>query len=101
MAITQIEFGKQLRPTTVDVVKKINETITAVNNLDASKLEQLINDVNSLKQSTTATDKKVQEHTTKIETLQTTQQQHTTDIDKVKVTLYTPLTDPDTDPSTK
>lgn len=101
MAIAQIEFGKQLRPTTVEVVKKINETITVVNSLDASKLTQLISDVNALKQSTVATDKKVQEHTTNIESLQTTQQQHTVDIDKVKVTLYTPLTDPDTDQSNK
>ena len=101
MDIAQIEFGKNLRPTTVELVKKVNETIAAVNNLNASELEQLINDVNALKQSTDITDKKVQEHTTKIDALQTTQQLHTADIDKVKVTLYTPLADPDTDPSNK
>lgn len=101
MAITQIEFGKNLRPTTVDLVKKVNETITAINNLNPSAMEQLITDVNTLKQSTAATDKKVQANTANITSLQTTQQQHTTDIDKMKVTLYTPLADPDTDPSNK
>ena len=101
MAIAQIEFGKSLRPTTVDLVKKVNETIAAVNNLDASKLTQLISDVDALKQSTTATDKKVQTNTANITSLQTTQQEHTTDIDKMKVTLYTPLSNPDTDPSNK
>lgn len=101
MAITQIEFGKNLRPTTVDLVKKVNETITAINNLNPSAMKQLITDVNTLKQSTAATDKKVQANTANITSLQTTQQQHTTDIDKMKVTLYTPLADPDTDPSNK
>ena len=99
MAITQIEFGKKLRPTTVDLVKKVNETIAAVNNLDPSEIEQLITDVNNLKQTMNATNEKVQTNTTNISSLQSKQQQHTTDIDKMKVTLYTPLAETDTDPS--
>ena len=31
MAITALEFGKTLRPTTVELVTKLNETIAAVN----------------------------------------------------------------------
>lgn len=101
MAIAQIEFGKNLRPTTVDLVKKVNETITAVNGLNPTEIEQLITDVNTLKQSTSETDKKVQENKTNIASLQATQQKHTTDIDKMKVTLYTPLSETDTDPSSR
>lgn len=97
MAIAQIEFGKNLRPTTVELVKKVNETIAAINNFDPSAVEQLITDVNTLKQSTAATDKKVQQNTTNITSLQTKQLEHTTDIDKMKVTLYTPLTDTETE----
>lgn len=101
MAIAQIEFGKNLRPTTVELVKKVNETITAINSLDPSLVEQLITDVNTLKQSTAATDKKVQANTTNITSLQATQQEHTTDIDKMKVTLYTPLAEADTDKASR
>lgn len=101
MSITQIEFGKNLRPTTVDLVKKVNETITAINTLNPSAVGQLIKDVNTLKQSAAATEKNVQANKTNIASLQATQGQHTRDIDKMKVTLYTPLSETDTDPSSR
>nr|DAJ72732.1 MAG TPA: hypothetical protein [Bacteriophage sp.] len=85
MAITALEFGKTLRPTTVELVTKLNETIAAVNTLNPTAVTQLSKDVEALK--TTANDLN-----TKVTT-------NTTDIDKMKVTLYTPLANPDTDPS--
>ena len=39
MAITPIEFGKNLRPSTVDALNKINEPITAVNQLQPSEID--------------------------------------------------------------
>lgn len=99
MTISLIEFGQNLRPTTVAVVKKVNEVIGAVNALDPSSISQLTKDVESLKTSTSATAQKVAANETSITKLQTTQAQHTTDIDKVKITLYTPLTESDTETS--
>lgn len=91
MTISLIEFGQNLRPTTVAVVKKVNEVIGAVNALNPNSISQLTRDVESLKTSTAETEKKVTANQASITKLQTTQAQHTTDIDKVKVTLYTPL----------
>ena len=99
MTISLIEFGQNLRPTTVSVVKKVNEVIGAVNALNPNSISQLTKDVESLKTSTAATDKKVTANEASITKLQTTQERHTTDIDKVKVTLYTPLAETDTDMS--
>lgn len=99
MTISLIEFGQNLRPTTVSVVKKVNEVIGAVNALNPNSISQLTKDVESLKTSTAATDRKVTANEASIKTLQTTQAQHTTDIDKVKFTLYTPLAETDTDTS--
>ena len=97
MAISLIEFGQNLRPTTVAVVKKVNEVIDAVNALNPNSISQLTSDVESLKTSTAATDRKVTANEASIKTLQTTQATHTADIDKVKVTLYTPLAGSDTE----
>lgn len=99
MTISLIEFGQNLRPTTVSVVKKVNEVIGAVNALNPNSISQLTKEVESLKTSTAATNQKVTANEKSIATLQATQAQHTTDIDKVKVTLYTPLTETDTDTS--
>ena len=84
-AIDPIEFGKTLRPTTVDLVNKLNETITAVNALNPESVTQLTSKVTAAEKSIT--------------TLTQTQSTHTEDIDKIKVTLYTPLASTDTDPS--
>lgn len=82
MTVTALEFGKTLRPTTVELVTKLNETIAA------------------LQATTTDLTEKVTTNTGSITTLTQTQATHTQDIDKMKVTLYTPLANPDTDPST-
>lgn len=98
-AIDPIEFGKTLRPTTVDLVKKLNETITAVNALNPESVTQLTQDVETLKTGQTQLTSKVTAAEKSITTLTQTQSTHTEDIDKIKVTLYTPLANTDTDPS--
>lgn len=100
MTIAALEFGKTLRPSTVELINKMNETIAAVNALNPAAVEQLTQDVASLKTTTDGLTTKVTTNTNNITELQQTQTSHTQDIDKMKVTLYTPLASPDTDPST-
>lgn len=100
MAIAALEFGKTLRPSTVELINKMNETIAAVNALNPAAVEQLTQDVATLKTTTSGLTTKVTNNTNNIATLTQTQTSHTQDIDKMKVTLYTPLANPDTDPST-
>lgn len=100
MAITALTFGKTLRPTTVELVTKLNEIIAAVNALDPAAVTQLSKDVQALKTTTTDLTSKVTANTGSITTLTQTQTSHTQDIDNMKLTLYTPLANPDTDPST-
>lgn len=100
MPIAALEFGKTLRPSTVELINKMNETIAAVNALNPAAVEQLTQDVASLKTTTSGLTTKVTTNTNSITALQQTQTSHTQDIDKMKVTLYTPLASPDTDPST-
>ena len=100
MPIAAFEFGKTLRPSTVELINKMNETIAAVNALNPAAVEQLTQDVATLKTTTSGLTTKVNTNTESITTLTQTQTSHTQDIDKMKVTLYTPLASPDTDPST-
>jgi hypothetical protein len=99
MAIAALEFGKTLRPSTVELINKINETIAAVNALNPAAVEQLTSDVAALKTTTSGLTTKITTNTNNIAALTQTQTSHTQDIDKMKVTLYTPLASPDTDPS--
>lgn len=99
MAVTPLEFGKTLRPTTVELVKKLNETITAVNALNPDSFTQLSQDVETLKTTASDLTSKVTKNSGDITTLKKTQESHTEDIDKMKVTLYTPLQSTDIDPS--
>lgn len=101
MAIETLNFGKTLRPSTVELINKMNETIAAVNALNPAAVEQLTQDVATLKTTTSDLTTKVTTNTNSIATLTQTQTSHTQDIDKMKVTLYTPLANPDTDPSTR
>lgn len=100
MAIAALKFGKTLRPSTVELINKMNETITAVNALNPAAVEQLTQDVATLKTTTSDLTTKVTTNTNSITALTQTQTSHMQDIDKMKVTLYTPLASPDTDPST-
>lgn len=98
MAITPIEFGKNLRPSTVDALNKINEVITVVNQLQPSEIDQLQEDVSTLKtQMSTANGNistlQVQMSTANdnITTLHSGVSTNTEDISNIKTTLYTPL----------
>lgn len=90
-AIKPIEFGKNLRPSTVEAIKKINEVITALNTLNPSEVAALQVQVGNLQSSVTQLTSDVKTAKGNITALQSTAASHTTDIDKIKVTLYTPL----------
>lgn len=96
-AIEPIEFGKNLRPSTVESIKKINEVITALNTLDPSKVDALQTQVGNLQSSVTQLTSDVTTAKDDITELQSTAASHTTDIDKIKITLYTPLSAEDTE----
>ena len=98
MAITPIEFGKNLRPSTVDALNKINEVITAVNQLQPSEINQIQEDVSTLKmQMSTANGNistlqgQMSTANGNISTLQSGVSTNTEDISNIKTTLYTPL----------
>ena len=90
-AIEKIKFGKNLRPTTVEAIKKINETVDAVNSLDLTGINALQTDVNNLKNTVSTHTSQIDTANSSISDLQGTTASHTADIDKIKVTLYTPL----------
>lgn len=94
--IQQIKFGKNLRPTTVEGINKINELITAVNKLDSTKIDALQTTVDNLKATVNGHTSKINTAASDITNLKATTAGHTTDIDKIKVTLYTPLAADDT-----
>ena len=98
MAITPIEFGKNLRPSTVDALNKINEIITVVNELQPSEIDELQQNVTALQEQMSTANGNIstlqgQMSTANgnISTLQTSVTNNTDDINDIKVTLYTPL----------
>lgn len=91
MAIKPIEFGKNLRPSTVEAIKKINELVTSVNNIDVSAIKKLVTDLNNLQATVASHTASINSNTAGLNAVKNTQASHTTDIDKIKVTLYTPL----------
>lgn len=95
MAIQSIEFGKHLRPSTVEAINKINELVTAVNAIGVESIGQIQTDVNNLKTTVQSQTSDISELKTDTGDLKTTTASHTNDIEKIKVTLYTPLTSND------
>ena len=98
MTITPIEFGKNLRPSTVDALNKINEIITSVNQLQPSEIDKLQQDVTTLQgQMSTANGNistlqgQMSTANGNISTLQTSVTNNTDDINDIKATLYTPI----------
>lgn len=96
MAIDALEYGKNLRPSTVDTMAKVNELITAVNALQESSgsneaVEQLTTRVTTLEgtvstqgENITNLQGSVSSNTASISSLNS-------DMDNVKTTLYTPI----------
>lgn len=62
--IEAVTYGKQLRESVEECMKKLDQVISTVNGINVPDVSQLTSDVATLK----------------------------TDMDKVKVTLYTPVT---------
>lgn len=87
MAIDKLSFGKNLRPSTVDVMNKVNEVIDTINNSDASELESIKQDIEQLK----TTDNNLSQQVDNLKELEPRVSQNETDIKMVKITLYTPL----------
>lgn len=88
VAIDKIAFGKQLRPSTVDSLNKINEIIDAVNGMTSTDYQGEIDAINS-KLGTLTT--RVDTATSDITQIKSTNESQQSDIDDIKVTLYTPL----------
>jgi hypothetical protein len=63
--IEAVTYGKELRESVEECMKKLDQVITTINGLDIPDVSQLTSDVATLK----------------------------TDMDKVKITLYTPVTE--------
>lgn len=91
MAIAELEFGKNLRPSTVETMNKLNEVIKAVNDLDGSEIENIKSDIATLKTNVANDSTRITANAGKISSLETTTSSHSTDIDAIKITLYTPL----------
>lgn len=91
MAITPIEFGKNLRPSTVDAMNKINEIIAQVNELDPGNISQLTSDVSTLKTQMSTANSNISTLQTNYSSMNGTLTETQQDVDDIKVTLYTPL----------
>lgn len=91
MAIQNIVFGKNLRPSTVDALNKINELVAAVNAVDTASIKQIKTDTANLKTIMESHTSDISKLKTDTSGLKQTTSKQTTDIDKIKVTLYTPL----------
>ena len=63
-SIEAVTYGKKLRESVEECMKKLDQVITTVNGINVPDVSQLTSDVATLK----------------------------TDMDKVKITLYTPVT---------
>lgn len=94
MAIEPIAFGKELRPSTVDVMNKLNEVITTVNGISSTDYQAEIDKIN---QSLTTVTGRVDTNTSDISGIKSTNESQQSDIDDIKITLYTPLTQSEND----
>lgn len=63
-SIEAVTYGKELRESVEECMKKLDQVISTINGIDVPDVSQLTSDVATLK----------------------------TDMDKVKITLYTPVT---------
>lgn len=87
MAIDKLSFGKNLRPSTVDVMNKVNEIIDTVNSSDLSELDTVKQDIEQLK----TTDNNLSQQIENLNKLEPRVSQNESDLENVKITLYTPL----------
>lgn len=90
-SIDPINFGSNLRPSVVTNIKKINEVVQAVNDLDPSSVAALETRVSTLETSMTQAQNDITTLKTSVNELSTSLSGALTDINKIKTTLYTPL----------
>lgn len=86
--IANLPFGKNLRPSTVDAMNKINEIIGVVNTLQNSDSAQRIT---ALETRVTTAEGRITTNAGNITTLQGDVAENSDDISDIKTTLYTPL----------
>jgi outer membrane murein-binding lipoprotein Lpp len=91
MTIDKLSFGKNLRPSTVDTMNKLNEVIAVVNDISGSGIDTLKTDVATLKSNMTTAQAQIATANENIANNATSISNNTTDINAIKVTLYTPL----------
>lgn len=89
--IDSIAFNKELRPSTVAALNKINELVKAVNDLDPASIASLKSDFETVKSNVSTLQSQMVTANSNIATNTNNVAELTTDMDKVKVTLYTPL----------
>ena len=89
--IDPINFGSNLRPSVVTNIKKINELVTAVNEVDPSSVDTLKTRVSTLENNMTQAQSDISALKNSVNELSTSLSDALTDISKIKTTLYTPL----------
>lgn len=92
MAIDKLEFGKNLRPSTVEVMNKVNEVIDAINDSSGGAFEELKVDVDALKVSDNNQNIQIQQLQSNYTDIEPRVKANEDDLANVKITLYTPLT---------
>ncbi len=90
-SIDPINFGSNLRPSVVSNIKKINELVTAVNEVDPSSISTLKTRVTTAEKNITQLQTDVNTLKTSVNEISTSLSSALTDISKIKTTLYTPL----------
>lgn len=103
MAISKIEYGKALRPSTVELMAKIDEVIDAVNAGGGSVPPEITEAITNLQAAVTTLQNdlgtaqgNITNMGNSINELETVQASHTTDLTKINNSLYTPLQPDDT-----
>lgn len=91
MAVQPVAFGKNLRPSTVDVMNKLNEVISALNSIDSEGIGTLKADIEALKVSDANQSAQIGNLQTSLDSLEPRVAANESDVRDIKVTLYTPL----------
>lgn len=97
-SIDKIEWGKNLRPSTVDIIKKLNESIDVLNSTDISEIESIKEQLQNIASQLETISDQISSLNNKYNDLEPRVNANEDSIDKIKITLYTPLSaDEDTD----
>lgn len=89
--IDPVAFGENLRPSTVKTMKKVNEVVDAINNLDPASVSALKTDVATLKTNVSTLQSQMVSANSNIANNTNDIERNNTDIANIKTTLFTPL----------